>query len=104
MDTDDLSRETYKAVIDTAERFHSDLTLQFGILAEDCDTDNEFLDKSEAIINDWLTDCGLNDVIMDIFFDNPPKKIDFEKTLKMILSNIEKVRGIPIEQRKFDLS
>ena len=33
MDTDDLSNETYKAVIIEAEKFNHDLTLQFGILA-----------------------------------------------------------------------
>jgi len=34
MDTDDLSEETYKAIIGTAEGFHHDLTLQFCILKE----------------------------------------------------------------------
>ena len=103
MDTNDLSRETYTGIMDTAERFHHDLTLQFGILADDCDTDNEFLDESEAKIKEWLTDWDLDQVIIDIFFDNPPNKSAFKKTLKKILSNIEKVREIPIEQRKFDL-
>jgi hypothetical protein len=103
MDTNDLSRETYTGIMDTAERFHHDLTLQFGILADDCDNDNEFLVESEAIIKEWLTDWDLDQVIIDIFFDNPPNKRAFKKTLKKILSNIEKVREIPIEQRKFDL-
>ena len=38
MDTDDLSNEAYEAVIIEAERFHHNLTLHFGVLADDCDT------------------------------------------------------------------
>jgi hypothetical protein len=103
MDTNDLSRETHTSIIDTAERFHHDLTLQFGILADDCDNDNEFLDESESVIKEWLNDWDLEDVIMDIFFDNPPSKMEFKKTLENILINIENVRKIPMKQRKFDL-
>jgi hypothetical protein len=103
MDTNDLSRETHSAIIDTAERFHHDLTLQFGVLASDCTTDNEYLDQSESMIKEWLTDWNLEGVIMDIFFDDTPRKQDFKKVLDNILTNIEKVRKIPIEQRKFDL-
>ena len=103
MDTNDLSRETHTAIIDTAESFHHDLTLQFGVLASDCNTDNEYLDESESMIKEWLTDWDLEEVIIDIFFDNAPRKQDFKKVLDKILTNIEKVRKIPIEQRKFDL-
>ena len=103
MDTNDLSRETYTAIIDTAERFHYDLTLQFGVLADDCKNDNEFLDDSESVIKEWLTNWDLEIVIMDIFFDNPMSKREFKKVLEKILRNIEKVRKIPMEQRQFDL-
>jgi lipopolysaccharide assembly outer membrane protein LptD (OstA) len=103
MDTDDLSRETHNAIIDTAERFHNDLTLQFGVLASSCDTDNEFLDESESMIKQWLTDWDLEEVIDDIFFDDLPTKKGFEKILLKIVKNIENVRKIPMEQRKFDL-
>jgi hypothetical protein len=40
---------------------------------------------------------------MDIFFDDPPNRKDFKKILDKLLSNIDKVREIPMEQRKFDL-
>jgi len=103
MDTNDLSRETHNGIINTAERFHHDLTLQFGVLAYDCKTDSEFLDESEALIKEWLTDWDLDEVIMDIFYDNPPNIKEFKKILEKVLSNIERVRKIPIEQRKFDL-
>ena len=77
--------------------------MQFGVLAENCKTDNEFLYESESLIKDWLTDWDLEEVIIDIFFDDPPGKQDFKKTLDKIMTNIEKVRKIPIERRKFDL-
>lgn len=102
MDTDDLSQETYSAIIVTAERFHHDLTLQFGVLAIGCATDNDFLDESESLIKEWLTDWDLKEVIMDVFYDNAPRKQDFKKALINILTNIGQVRKIPIEQRKFD--
>lgn len=103
MDTNDLSRETHSAIIDTAERFHHDLTLQFGVLASDCKSDNEYLDQSETLIKEWLTDWDLEELIMDIFFDDEPRKQDFKKVLEKILANIEKVKKIPIKNRKFDL-
>lgn len=67
MDTNDLSRETHMAIIDTVERFHHDLTLQFGVMANDCSTDDEFLDRSESLINNWINNWDLEDVIRDIF-------------------------------------
>ena len=79
------------------------MTLQFGVLAENGKTDNEFLYESESLIKDWLTDWDLEEVIIDIFFDDPPGKQDFKKTLDKIMTNIEKVRKIPIELCKFDL-
>ncbi len=81
MDTNDLSRETHTAIIDTAERFHHDLTLQFGVLAGDCNTDNEYHDESELMIKEWLTDWDLEEVIMDIFLTTHREN----KTLKRYL-------------------
>ena len=103
MDTNDLSRETHMAIIDTAERFHHDLTLQFGVLAGYCSSDDEYLNESELMIKEWLTESDIEEAIMDIFYDNPPNKKEFKKILDKLLTNIENVRKIPIEQRKFDL-
>jgi len=36
MDTDDLSREAYDAIIIEAERLAHDLTLHFGVLSSSC--------------------------------------------------------------------
>ena len=103
MDTNDLSRETHVAIIDSSERFHHDLTLQFGVLAGICDTDDKFLDESEEMIKEWLNDWDLDELIMDIFYDHPPNTTDFKKVLDKLLSNIEKVRKIPMVDRKFNL-
>lgn len=103
MDTNSLSRETHNAIIVSAERFHHDLTLQFGIRADACSTDNEFIDKSEALIKHWLEEWDLDEAIADIFFENPPNKKEFRKILDKILQNIESVRKIPIGNRKFEL-
>jgi len=102
MDTNDLSRETNNAIILTAERFHDELPLQFGVLADICKTDDEFLDQVELLINEWLTEWDLDEVMMDVFFDNPPDVKEFKEILVKILSSIESVRKIPANQRKFD--
>ena len=39
MDTAELSNEAYTAVLVEAERFHHNLTIHFGVLADDCDED-----------------------------------------------------------------
>ncbi len=50
MDTNDLSEQTYKGIIIEAEKFNPDLTLPFGMLASCCKGDNDYLNKSEALI------------------------------------------------------
>ena len=102
MDTDDLSKEAYSAVLETAEEFHHDLTLQFGLLSSDYDNDDDFLSQSETLIKGWLGQDDLRYVIEDIFFDDLPGKAEFEKVLQSILKNISIVRQIPLENRIFD--
>ena len=103
MDTDDLSQETYDAIIIEAEKFNHDLTLQFGVLADGCKTDDIFLDVCESLIKEWLTEWDLEEAMLDIFYDDLPNIKDFKKTINKILSNIESVRKIPIEKRKFEI-
>ena len=100
MDTDDLSEETYQAIIIEAERFSHDLTLQFGLLSYKCKNENEYLDKSILLINEMkkLDEIGLE----DMFFGNPPKTDQFHQVLDSILVNIEDVKKIPIEQRNHE--
>lgn len=77
MDTSDLSNETYKAIMTTSARFHDDLTLQFGLLSYECKTDDEYLDKSKLLINNWLQNSDLDELIWDIFFRRPPENQRF---------------------------
>jgi hypothetical protein len=102
MDTNDLSSEAYNGLILTAERFHHDLTLQFGVRAEYCKTEGEYLNVSEKMITEWLNEPNAEYIIEVIFFDNPPNKTDFKNILLKILKNISKVRKIDISRRKFD--
>ena len=102
MDTDDLSQEAYKAIILTAERFHHDLTLQFGCLSYSCDTEEDYLSAAEQMINTWMTEWEPDEVIEEIFFEDPPSLEQLEKVLEKILSNINAVRKIPFDKRHFD--
>jgi hypothetical protein len=100
MDTDDLSREAYKAVITEAEKFDHDLTLQFGVLASDCDDENEYLLKSRNLIEEMRT---LEPEELEyIFFGVMPDIAKLNVALDKIINNIEKVQRIPIWKRKYD--
>ena len=100
MDTDDLSRETYLAIISEAEKFNHDLTLQFGLLSGDCRDEQEFIDKSTQLINELkIADSGDLD---NVFFGDVPNLTQMNKTLDKILDNIAKVKQIPITKRHFD--
>jgi hypothetical protein len=100
MDTDDLSEDAYAAVIIEAERFHHDLTLQFGLLAEDCSDEDEYLQECKRLILE-LKQLKPED-FQDIFFDDPPAMSDLVRTLDVISHNIDKVTSVPLKKRRFD--
>lgn len=101
MDTDELSEETYKAIIITSEKFNHNLTLQFGVLANVCLDDNDYLLKANNLIIEWKSD--LANSMNQIFFDTAkPKASTFENLLSDIQSQIEKVLDMPVEKRKFE--
>lgn len=100
MDTDDLSTPTYKGVIIEAERFHHDLALQFGVLASECKHDNDFLNKAEAMIKEWISDEDFDGITDDIFFGEYVDRDAFDACLKKLLFNIDGIRKIPINKRK----
>jgi hypothetical protein len=102
MDTDNLSREAYKAVIVTAEMFNHDLTLHFGCMSMYCEDEEEYLSASEQFIEDCLKDEEIEILMDDLFFGNPPKEEDFKNVLSEIKYNINKVREIPLNQRHYD--
>jgi len=100
MDTDDLSRETYKAIIIEAERFSHDLTLHFGVLSSRCQDELEFIERSRKLAENILV---LNDYeIEDLFFGNSPPRKQLEITLLKIIRNIEELNQIPINKRHYD--
>jgi hypothetical protein len=100
MDTDDLSKETYKAILIESEKFNHDLTLQFGLLAEECKDEKDYIQNSLELINE-LKEMD-EDEFPDIFFDEIPDKKVLIRTLEKIKKNILKVQGIPFEKRHFD--
>ncbi|MCF8370724.1 MAG: hypothetical protein K9H64_03815 [Bacteroidales bacterium] len=100
MDTDELSVEAYKAIITESELFNDDLTLQFGLLSDDCSDEDEFLEKSLKLIKK-IKSYGPN-TLDEIFFGHPPSHKEIIRALDKILKNIEKVQKIPIGERTFE--
>jgi len=97
MDTDDLSREAYYAILVEAEHFTHNLTLHYGVLSECCNDEDEYLSKAEELTKDILSFDGAD--LDDLFFGDPPKRKALEKVLNKILSNINEVRKIPLNER-----
>ncbi|MCV6630558.1 MAG: hypothetical protein OIF50_11965 [Flavobacteriaceae bacterium] len=76
MDTGNLSEETYPAIWIESAKFNRDLTLQFGLLSGECKDENEFFEKSVALIGE-MGNYSLID-LDDMFFGNPPKANNFK--------------------------
>ncbi len=100
MDTDELSNEAYEGIIIEAEKFHHDLTLQFGVLASSCKNETDYLSKAKQLIKriERLNRSNLS----IIFFDTIPSKKDLDATLEKILMNISALESIPESERHFD--
>ena len=89
IDTGNLTDKTYKAIMIVAERFDHNLTLQFGLLSCKCEDEAEFIKKAKQLINSMVK-YGEGQ-IDDIFFGEPPSKIEFHKALNKILKNISEL-------------
>ncbi|HDZ85785.1 MAG TPA: hypothetical protein ENH35_04555 [Candidatus Moranbacteria bacterium] len=100
MDTDDLSNETYKAVILEAEKFNHDLTLQFGVMASSCKTEEEYLQKAKQLINE-IRELDNYD-LEDLFFGTLPDKKLLEQRISQIEQNIAEVETIPKQNRHYE--
>ena len=100
MDTDDLSREAYDAIIIEAEKLTHDLTLHFGVLSSSCKDESEYLEKSRQLAEEimQLDEFQLEDLLLG----NIPDKDKINATLKKIINNIEEVNKIPIDKRDYD--
>lgn len=100
MDTDNLSREAYNGILIEAENLTHDLTLHYGLLSYDCKDETEYIDKADILTREIMQ---ADDYELDeLFWGNPPDKEKLDFTCKKILENIEKIKSIPIEERKFD--
>jgi hypothetical protein len=91
MDTDDLTDETYEAIICEAENFHHDLTLQFGLLSYDCKDEEEYIEASKGLIK-HLRVCEEFE-FEDIFFEDIPTKSELNRVLERIMDNISKIEN-----------
>lgn len=100
MDTDDLSRETYRAILIEAEKFNHDLTLRFGVLAGQCKDEHDYIENAIKII-DYLRKADKRE-LSDIFFGDIPDLKALSLTLDKISNNIDKVKKMPIDKRHFD--
>ncbi len=99
MDTGDLSEEAYLAIMIEAERFNHDLTLQFGLLSYHCKDEDDFIEKSILLIEDMKNYDEID--FDDMFFGNPPQKLEFHKTLEKFLRNIGELKTISTEKRNY---
>jgi hypothetical protein len=100
MDTDDLSEETYKAVLMEAGKYSRDLIMYFGMQARKCKNEEEYIAQSEDLIAS-LQEMDAEE-LRQLFFGNPPRKAALHKTLKKIMANLEKVKEIPPEKRNYE--
>jgi hypothetical protein len=100
MDTDNLSNETYEAIITEAENFDHDLTLQFGILSNGCKDEYEYIEKATKLIRKIkkMDEKQLE----DIFSGSSPDLDELHETLDQMLDNIENVNKIPFSKRHFE--
>lgn len=92
MDTDDLSRKAYKGILIEAERFTHDLTLHFGLLADECKDEAEYLVKSRILIGE-LKEVEPEDY-SDVFFGERPDQVKLHQTLDRMLRNIDQMERI----------
>ena len=80
MDTDDLSREAYKAVIIEADKLSPDLTLQYGVLSGVCKNETEYLEKAGQLTLEIMNFDEID--LEDLFWDDQPTKEKLDFTLK----------------------
>ena len=97
MDTDELSEEAYFGIISEAESFDHNLTLQFGLLSYECNSEEEYLKGALELIEE-IKNLS-KDELEEIFFGEPFDRKLLFKTLDKIIINIENVKNIPAEKR-----
>ena len=91
IDTDDLSKKTYKAIIAESEKFDENLTLQFGLLSYECENEKDYIEKAEKLIHRMLNYDEYD--VDELFFGEPPSMEDFHIVLHKILANISTLKN-----------
>lgn len=76
--------------------------MHFGVLASDCKDDDDYLNKAEANIREWLADEDFEIIANDIFFGEFVVLESFRKTLEKLLSNISEIRKTPMKDREYE--
>ena len=100
MDTDELSEEAYDAVIVESGKFNDDLTLQFGLIANSCKNEKEYLAKAKRLIT-TISEMD-EDHLYDLFFGSPPNKKNLFLILEKIQDKISAVEKIPESKRHYE--
>ncbi len=76
------------------------MTLHNELLSYDCKDETEYIDKADKITREIMQ---ADDYKLDnLFWGNPPEKEKLDFTLQKIISNIEKIKKIPIDKRNYD--
>ena len=101
MDTDQLSKEAYDGIIIAAEKFHHDLTAEFGVLSYNTADENEYFKNVIELIKDFKKMKKYE--LEDIFTENIPTIKAFHLALDTIMVNIEQVMQIPENKRTYDM-
>ena len=99
MDTDDLSIETYDAIIREAERFTHNLTHRFAVVAADCENEEQYLNEISEMIAELRG--ADDDDLYGFFFAEPPSRKNLNAALDRISENIQRVREIPESKRTY---
>lgn len=99
MNTDYLSKETYEGIFREANIL-AQLAMSFAVLTYDCQNESEYLDQAEKLTRELMeySDGEMD----DMFLGKVPKKEKLHSILNRILSNIERIRGIPFEKPTLD--
>ncbi len=100
MDTDELSTEAYKGILIEAENFNHDLTLRYGLIADSCKNEQEYLLKAKSITK--AIRCFNKNQLTDLFFGSPPDLKSLHMTLDKILANILEIEKIPEKKRHYE--
>jgi len=90
-----------EGVIIAAERFHHELTVEFGVLSYECANENEYLKNAIELIKE-LKEIKKYEM-EEIFTEKVPTIKSFHNALDSILLNIERVMKIPENKRTYDM-